>query len=90
MKEVQHWDIFGLMFIILIDRNGIDIMIMKVNIHHERVFQKRKYLYLVTESKWEDVFEAGIGGDCQEQRVPSAYLLVYINNEQKSLSNGLY
>ncbi len=32
MKEVQHWDIFGLMFIILIVKNGIDIMIMKVAI----------------------------------------------------------
>ncbi len=32
MKEVQHLDIFGLMFIIQIDKNGIDIMIMKVNI----------------------------------------------------------
>ena len=45
---------------------------------------------LVTESKWEDVLKDGIGGDSQEQRVPSAYLLVYINNEQKSLSNGWF
>jgi hypothetical protein len=50
----------------------------------------KRPIFLVTESKWEDVFEAGIGGNCQEQRVPSAYLLVYINNEQKSLSNGLF
>ncbi len=49
---------------------------------------KNPIFFLVTESKWEDVFEAGIGGNYQEQRIPSAYLLVYINNEQKSLSNG--
>jgi hypothetical protein len=87
MKEVQHWDIFGLMSIIQIDRSGIDIMIMKVKISMRDL---KRPIFLVTESKWEDVFEAGIGGNCQEQRVPSAYLLVYINNEQKSLSNGLF
>lgn len=45
----------------------------------------------VTESKWEDVFQAGIGdSQSEEQRVPSAYLLVYINNEQRSLSNNIH
>ncbi|CAF3727151.1 unnamed protein product [Rotaria sp. Silwood1] len=49
----------------------------------------------VTESKWADVLEAAIGGqrtcnDREVPRVPSAYLLVYINAEQKSLSNDVY
>lgn len=49
----------------------------------------------MVESKWPDVFEAGIGGqrtatDREEPRVPSAYLLVYINAEQKSLSNSSF
>ncbi|CAF3719635.1 unnamed protein product [Rotaria sordida] len=49
----------------------------------------------VTESKWSDVFEDAIGGqrtcnDREVPRVPSAYLLVYINAEQKSLSNDVY
>ena len=39
------------------------------------------------------MFDAGIGGqrtqnDRDEPRVPSAYLLVYINADQKLLSNG--
>ena len=45
---------------------------------------------LVTESKWADVIEAGIGqqqGDQDEKRVPSAYLLVYIDPD-KPLFNG--
>jgi hypothetical protein len=55
--------------------------------------KKTNILFLVIESKWSDVFEAGIGGqrahnDREEPRVPSAYLLVYINAEQKSLPNG--
>jgi hypothetical protein len=50
---------------------------------------------LVCETSWSDVFDAGIGGlrtqnDREEPRVPSAYLLVYINADQKSLSNGKY
>ncbi|CAF1056361.1 unnamed protein product [Adineta ricciae] len=43
----------------------------------------------VTESKWDDVIEAGIGqqqDDQDEQHVPSAYLLVYIDPD-KSLFN---
>ncbi|CAF3297407.1 unnamed protein product [Rotaria socialis] len=49
----------------------------------------------VTESKWSDVFEDAIGGqrtsnDREAPRAPSAYLLVYINAEQKSVSNGAY
>ena len=92
MKEVQHLDIFGLMFIIPIDRNGIDIMIMKVN-SLKSYFKKLNIYILVCETTWADVFDAGIGGvrthnDREEPRVPSAYLLVYINADQKSLSNG--
>jgi hypothetical protein len=49
--------------------------------------------FLVCETSWADVFDAGIGGqrthsDREEPRVPSAYLLVYINADQKSISNG--
>ncbi|CAF4829872.1 unnamed protein product, partial [Rotaria socialis] len=45
--------------------------------------------------KWSDVFEDAIGGqrtsnDREAPRAPSAYLLVYINAEQKSVSNGAY
>ncbi len=48
---------------------------------------------LVCETNWSDVFDAGIGGlrtqnDREEPRVPSAYLLVYINTDPKLLSNG--
>ena len=47
----------------------------------------------VCATTWSDVLEAGIGGsrtgnDREEPRVPSAYLLVYINADQKSLSHG--
>lgn len=50
---------------------------------------------LVCETSWMDVFDAGIGGlrtqnDREEPRVPSAYLLVYINADQKLLSQGTY
>ncbi|CAF1147249.1 unnamed protein product [Adineta steineri] len=49
----------------------------------------------VTESKWSDVLDAGIGcertqNNRDEPRIPSAYLLVYINAEQKSLSNNIH
>ncbi|CAF3634590.1 unnamed protein product [Rotaria sordida] len=49
---------------------------------------------LVCETTWTDVFDAGIGGqraqnNREEPRVPSAYLLVYINAEQESLSNDI-
>lgn len=48
----------------------------------------------VCETTWNDVFDAGIGGskspnEREEERVPSAYLLVYINADQKSLSNDI-
>ncbi|CAF3670140.1 unnamed protein product [Adineta steineri] len=48
----------------------------------------------VCETSWADVFDAGIGGqrtqnDREEPRVPSAYLLVYINADQKTLSNDI-
>ncbi|CAF1020451.1 unnamed protein product [Adineta ricciae] len=48
----------------------------------------------VCETTWNDVFDAGIGGqrtqnDRDEPRVPSAYLLVYINADQKLLSNDI-
>ena len=48
---------------------------------------------LVCETTWNDVLEAGIGSqrspsDREEPRVPSAYLLVYINADQQSLSHG--
>ncbi|CAF4837306.1 unnamed protein product, partial [Rotaria magnacalcarata] len=44
------------------------------------------------ETTWEDVLDAGIGGqrtqnNRDEPRVPSAYLLVYINADQKSSSD---
>ena len=47
----------------------------------------------VCETTWNDVFDAGIGSqrtqsDREEPRVPSAYLLVYINADQKALSRG--
>ena len=93
MKEVQHWGIFGRMCIILIDKNGIVITIMKVN--DDEFYLKTLIIIetLVCETSWTDVFDAGIGGqrtqnDREEPRVPSAYLLVYINADQKSLSNG--
>ncbi|UJR30705.1 hypothetical protein I4U23_018225 [Adineta vaga] len=49
----------------------------------------------VTESTWADVLKAGIGKqqtetDHDELHIPSAYLLVYINAEQKQLSNSLF
>jgi hypothetical protein len=49
----------------------------------------------VCETSWNDVFDAGIGGlrtqnDREEPRVPSAYLLVYINADQKLLSNDIH
>jgi hypothetical protein len=49
---------------------------------------------LVYETTWTDVFDAGIGGqrtqqNREEPRVPSAYLLVYVNADQKSLYYGL-
>lgn len=52
-------------------------------------------MFLVTESTWSDVLAAAIGGqrtsnDQEMTRAPSAYLLIYINDEQKSLSNGLF
>ena len=47
----------------------------------------------VTESEWTDVFEAAIGGqrtrnDHEVPRVPSAYLLVYINSDSKTSSHS--
>ncbi len=50
---------------------------------------------LVCETTWNDVFDAGIGGlrtqtDRDEPRVPSAYLLVYINADPKLISNGKF
>lgn len=52
-------------------------------------------MILVCETTWNDVFDTGIGGlraqnDREEPRIPSAYLLVYINADQKSLSNGKF
>lgn len=49
---------------------------------------------LVCETTWADVLDAGIGGyrtqnNRDEPRVPSAYLLVYINADQNSSTNGL-
>ena len=48
---------------------------------------------LVCETTWNDVFDAGIGGhrttnDRDEPRASSAYLLVYINADDKSLFTG--
>ena len=61
------------------------------SIEQQRLVSSR----LVVASKWPDVFEAGIGGqrtatDREEPRVPSAYLLVYINAEQKALANSSF
>ena len=47
----------------------------------------------VNETTWNDVFQAGIGGqkssnDCDQSRVPSAYLLMYINADEKTLYQG--
>ncbi|CAF3325058.1 unnamed protein product [Rotaria socialis] len=49
----------------------------------------------VCETTWEDVLDAGIGGqrtqnNRDEPRVPSAYLLVYINADQKSSSDDVH
>lgn len=57
---------------------------------------RRRNVFLsipVCETSWADVFDAGIGGlraqnDREEPRIPSAYLLVYINADQKLVANG--
>lgn len=60
--------------------------------HHS--FRRNSFsVIVVCETTWNDVFDTGIGGlraqnDREEPRIPSAYLLVYINADQKSLSNG--
>ena len=67
------------------DNEGMETELLDI-LHVSRSF-------VVVESKWADVVEAGIGGhrtnnERDDTRVPSAYLLVYINAEQRSLSNG--
>ena len=42
MKEVRHWDTFGRMSIIPIDRNGIDITIIKVEI---LIIRSKKFIF---------------------------------------------
>jgi hypothetical protein len=61
--------------------------------HQRHTLTSRTAALLVCETTWNDVFDAGLGGhratnDRDEPRASSAYLLVYINADDKSLFTG--